>query len=228
MLAFQRRFDPALAFARELMSAGTIGRVFKIYSALEDSGPPPDGYQSDGILPDMSVHNVDEILWLTGRMPESALAIGSRLYKYGVASCVEDFDDAMLYMWFEDDLMGQVQVSRNHVSGYRVESVIYGDRGQIHVGRFEQKPLETVVEAYGRRGAKEPIARRVFPGSDGRPGPEFVDRFLYAYKAEAAAFIDCCRSGSAFPTGHHDGLRAQRVIAAGMRAAITRSAAQPV
>jgi myo-inositol 2-dehydrogenase/D-chiro-inositol 1-dehydrogenase len=228
MLAFQRRFDPALAFAQELMSAGAVGKVFKIYSALEDSGPPPDGYQSGGILPDMAVHNVDEILWLTGRMPVSALAIGSRLYNYGVASCVEDFDDAMLYLWFEGDLMGQVQVSRNHVSGYRVESVIYGDQGQIHVGRFEQKPLEAVVEAYGRRGAKEPIAWRVFPGSDGRPGPEFVDRFLYAYKAEVAAFIDCCRKGAAFPAGHHDGLRAQRVIAAGMRAAITRSAAQPV
>lgn len=228
MLAFQRRFDPALAYAKELMQAGAIGRVFKIYSALEDSGPPPHGYQSDGILPDMSVHNVDEILWLTGQMPVSALAIGSRLYNYGVASCVEDFDDAMLYLWFDGDLMGQVQVSRNHVSGYRVESVIFGDQGQIHVGRFEQKPLDTVVEAYGRRGAKEPIAHRVFPGSDGRSGPEFVDRFLYAYKGEAAAFIECCRTGQPFPADHHDGLRAQRVIAAGMRAAITNSAAQPV
>lgn len=228
MLAFQRRFDPALAYAKELMAAGAAGRVFKIYSALEDSGPPPDGYQSDGILPDMSVHNVDEILWLTGQMPVSALAVGSRIYNYGVASCVEDFDDAMLYLWFEGDLMGQVQVSRNHVSGYRVESVIYGDQGQIHIGRFVQRPLETVVEAYGRRGALEPVAYRVFPGSDGRQGPEFVDRFLYAYKGEAAAFIDCCRTGIAFPTGPHDGLRAQRVIAAGMSAAVTREAARRI
>jgi predicted dehydrogenase len=48
------------------MDNGVIGRVFKIYSALEDSNPAPDGYQSGGILPDMSVHNVDELLWLTG------------------------------------------------------------------------------------------------------------------------------------------------------------------
>jgi predicted dehydrogenase len=96
--------------------------VFKIYSALEDSGPPPDGYQSDGILADMSVHNVDEILWLTGRAPKAAAAVGSRLYGHRVSTCVEDFDDALLLMWFERELTAQVQVSRNHVSGYRVET----------------------------------------------------------------------------------------------------------
>src|SRR5439155_10094098 len=66
MLAFQRRFDAPLSYAKSLMDSGLIGRVFKIYSALEDSNPAPDGYQSGGILPDMSVHNVDEVLWLTG------------------------------------------------------------------------------------------------------------------------------------------------------------------
>ena len=41
MLAFQRRYDAALSYGRDLMRQGAIGRVFKIYSALEDSGPPP-------------------------------------------------------------------------------------------------------------------------------------------------------------------------------------------
>src|SRR5689334_9986208 len=76
MLAFQRRFDAPLQYAKQLLDSGVIGRVFKIYSALEDSNPAPNGYKSGGILPDMSVHNVDEILWLTGSMPKAALAIG--------------------------------------------------------------------------------------------------------------------------------------------------------
>ena len=224
MLAFQRRFDAALAYGREAMQAGAIGRVFKIYSALEDSGPAPNGYQSDGILPDMSVHNVDEILWLTGRMPDRAMAVGSRIYSHALTTCKEDFDDAMLYMWFGDDVSAQVQVTRNHVSGYRVETVIYGEQGQIQIGHFDQRPQETVVEILGRRGAAAPIERRVFPGGEGGPGaPEFVDRFGPAYKAEAAAFIDCCRRGAAFPTSHNDGLRAQRVISAGMRGVLTKA-----
>ncbi len=218
MLAFQRRFDGPLAYAKELMESGAIGRVFKIYSALEDSNPAPDGYQSGGILPDMSVHNVDEILWLTGRMPRKAMVIGSRIYSHALTTCQEDFDDALLYLVF-DELVAQVQVSRNHVSGYRVETIIFGEKGQIHVGRFDQKLFDITVEAYGKRGAAAPIATKTFAMRNyGRPLPEFVDRFGPAYKAELAAFVECCRTGAAFPTSHRDGVRAQLVISAGMNA----------
>jgi predicted dehydrogenase len=221
MLAFQRRFDAPLLYAKQLLESGAIGRVFKIYSALEDSNPAPNGYRSGGILPDMSVHNVDEILWLTGRTPSKALAVGSRVYSHGLTTCVEDFDDALLYLWFESDLIAQIQVSRNHVSGYRVETVLFGEEGQIHVGHFEQKLFDIAVEAYGRRGRTEPLAYKRFPMRDyGRALPEFVDRFGAAYKAELAAFINCCKTGASFSTTHRDGLRAQEVISAGMRGII--------
>ncbi len=221
MLAFQRRFDAALQYVKELMDSGIIGRVFKVYSALEDSGPAPKHYKSGGLLPDMSVHNVDEILWLTGKMPRSAAAIGSRLYGHRLGGCQEDFDDGFLYLWFENELVGQVQVSRNHVSGYRVETIVFGEEGQIHVGHFDQKLLEITVEAYGRRGRTEPLAFRKFPQRNyGRPLPEFIDRFGAAYKTELAVFIDCCRNSAPFPTTHRDGVRAQEVISAGMQAVI--------
>jgi myo-inositol 2-dehydrogenase / D-chiro-inositol 1-dehydrogenase len=221
MLAFQRRFDAPLQYAKELMESGLIGRVFKIYSALEDSNPAPNGYRSGGILPDMSVHNVDEILWLTGQMPRAALTIGSRIYSHRLTTCQEDFDDALLYLWFAGELVAQVQVTRNHVSGYRVETILFGEEGQIKVGRFDQKPFDIVVEAYGRRGRKEPLAFRLFRMRDyQKPLPEFIDRFGPAYKAELAAFIDCCVAGKPFPTSHRDGLRAQEVVSAGMQAVI--------
>jgi myo-inositol 2-dehydrogenase/D-chiro-inositol 1-dehydrogenase len=219
MLAFQRRFDEPLQYAKELMTSGAVGRVFKVFSALEDSNPAPNGYKSCGILPDMSVHNVDEILWLTGRMPTRALAIGSRLYSHALTTCQEDFDDALLCLWFGKDLSAQVQVSRNHVSGYRVETIIFGEEGQIHVGHFDQRLTTIAVEAYGRRGRTEPLALKTFEMRNYlEPLPEFVDRFGNAYKAELATFIECCRTGAAFPTSHRDGLRAQEVISAGMQA----------
>jgi myo-inositol 2-dehydrogenase/D-chiro-inositol 1-dehydrogenase len=172
---------------------------------------------------------VDEILWLTGQMPRTALALGSRIYSHRLTTCQEDFDDALLYLWFPSGMVAQVQVSRNHVSGYRNETVIFGEEGQIHVGRFDQKPFEIVVEAYGRRERSEPLAYRAFLMRDyRRPLPEFVDRFGPAYKAELAAFIDCCRTDSPFPASHRDGLRAQEVIAAGMQAMITEAGGAPV
>ena len=229
MLAFQRRFDAPLRYAKELMASAAIGRVFKVFSALEDSNPAPNGYKSGGILPDMAVHNVDEILWLTGRMPTRALAIGSRLYSHALTTCREDFDDALLCLWFDQDLSAQVQVSRNHVSGYRVETIIFGEEGQIHVGHFDQRLTAITVEAYGRRGLSEPLARKTFSMREYRqPLPEFVDRFGDAYKAELAAFIECCRTNAPFPATHRDGLRAQQVISAGMRSILNPAEAAEV
>jgi myo-inositol 2-dehydrogenase/D-chiro-inositol 1-dehydrogenase len=219
MLAFQRRFDEPLQYAKSLMQSGAVGRVFKIFSALEDSGPAPNGYRSGGILPDMSVHNVDEILWLTGRMPKRALSLGSRIYSHALTTCDEDFDDALLCMWFGGDLLGQVQVTRNHVSGYRVETILFGEEGQIHIGRFDQRLNTVVVEVYGRRGRGEPIAVKEYTMRDYKAAlPEFIDRFGPAYKAEVAAFVECCRERTPFPTGPRDGLHAREVIEAGMRA----------
>lgn len=229
MLAFQRRFDAALSYAKQLIDSGLIGRVFKVYSALEDSNPAPNGFSSGGILPDMSVHNVDELLWLTGRMPTHALSIGSRVYSHKLTTAEEDFDDALLCMWFGDDLLAQVQVTRNHVSGYRVETIVFGDRGQVQVGHFQGKPFEVIVEAYGKRGQTELLAKKTFTARDyGRPLPEFVDRFGAAYKAEVATFIECCNERKPFPSNHRDGLRAQEVISAGMKAVFGRDQAAVV
>ena len=221
MLGFQRRFDAPIHYAKQLIDDGAIGRVFKIYSALEDSSPAPNGFFSPGILQDMAVHNVDEILWLTGRRPISAVAIGSRIYSHRHTTCQEDFDDALMLLDFGDELIGQIQVGRNHVSGYRGETVIYGELGQIQIGRFNQKPLEVVVEAYGRRGASESIAsRRFVMRRYDQPLPEFIDRFGAAYKEELKTFLECCRKGEPFPVTHREGLRAQEVISGAMGALI--------
>ncbi len=225
MLAFQRRFDPPLRYAKELVDKGVIGRVFKVFSALEDSSPAPDGYTSGGILPDMAVHNVDEVLWFAGRMPTAAAVIGSRIHGSKLTTAVEDFDDAFLYLWFGEDMAAQVQVSRNHVSGYRVESILFGEEGQIHIGHFDQRFFDIKLEVYGKRGRREPIEIRNFQMRDyGKPLAEFIDRFGPAYKAEVAAFLECCATGAPFPITHRDGLQAQQAISMGM-ANIIRPAA---
>ena len=118
------------------------------------------------------------------------------------------------------------EVSNGYDSG---ETVIFGEEGQIHIGRFEQQPFDVIVEAYGRRGREEPLARRTFSMRRYADTlPEFADRFGPAYKAELAAFVKCCRDGAPFPTTHNDGLRAQQVIEAGMQAVFTRQQASRV
>ena len=98
------------------------------------------------------------------------------------------------------ELIAQIQVTRNHVSGYRGETVIYGEQGMIRIGCFNQKLLEVRVEAYGTREAKEPIAFRKFEMRRyDQPLPEFIDRYGAAYKEELRIFLECCRDGKAIP-----------------------------
>jgi myo-inositol 2-dehydrogenase/D-chiro-inositol 1-dehydrogenase len=223
MLGFQRRFDAPTLYAKQLIDQGAIGRIFKIYSALEDSGPAPNGFSSPGILPDMAVHNVDEVVWLSGHKPKLAMAIGSRIFSHRLTTCDEDFDDALMLLDFGDELIGQIQVTRNHVSGYRGETVIYGERGLIRIGCFNQKLLEVTVEAYGTREAKEPIAFKKFEMRRyDQPLPEFIDRYGAAYKEELRIFLECCRGGKTFPITHLDGLRAQEIVAGAMNASIRK------
>ncbi len=226
MLAFQRRFDEPLRHAKRLLEEGAIGRPFKIVSVLEDSGPLPDGYVSSGILKDMSVHNVDEILWIMERTPQRAASLGANLYSHRMSTANEDFDDGIISLWFDDELVGQVQVSRNHVSGYRVETWIFGEEGVIHSGHFERTPFDVVVEAYGRT---KTIARATYPMRNyGRPLPEFVDRFGPAYRRELEEFVDRCCSEAPFSVTHRDGVAAMEVIAAAERGALGPSVGQVV
>ncbi len=163
----------------------------------------------------MSVHNVDEILWLTGARPTAVAGFGMRLHSCALGSVEEDYDDALLGMWFDGDLAAQVHVSRNHVSGYRTETWIFGYEGQIHIGHFQQDFDSIVVEAYGETRI---IERRVFPLRNyRRPVPEFIDRFGLAYKAELADFIAHLGQDEPFCVNQEDGLRAMEVIEAGMR-----------
>lgn len=226
MQAFMRRFDEPLRHAKSLLDQGIIGTPFKIVSVLEDPVPPPDGYSSAGLLPDMAVHNVDEVRWLVGARAQRVSGTASRLYNQNITTVREDFDDVFLHMWCAEDLVAQIQVSRNHVAGYRNETWIYGQEGLIHVGGFQQDPLKVALEAYSRDGV---IDQRVFELRDhGESVPVFIDRFGPAYKAEIAHYIEQCINGQAFAVDHNDGLYALEIVDAGNRSLQTRESGRRV
>ena len=218
MLAFQRRFDPALLRCKEIVGSGALGRPFRAVSILEDSGPPPPGFDTPGLLQDMAIHNVDEVIWLLDGVPYAATSMGSRLHGHRFSAVDEDFDDALLYMWFDDEASAQIQVSRNHVAGYRTDTWIFGELGFVRVSGFDRRALQVTLEA---RGPDRRIAHEVFRLRDyGRQMPEFVERFGPAYEAELRAFVECCASGRPFPVDQNDALNAMEVVDAASRASI--------
>lgn len=229
MLGFQRRFDEPLLLARKLMSQNRIGRVFKIYSALEDSNPAPDAFQSPGILADMAIHNVDEVIWLAGRTPKAGLVVGNRIFSHRLTQCDEDFDDALMVLDFGDELIAHIEVSRNHVSGYRGETVIYGEKGKIQIGRFCQQPHEVLVEVFGPHWTSQSPEIETFRmRTYDQPLPEFISRFGDAYKRELRVFLECCSEGQPFPVTHRDAVRAQEVVAGAMNGLVSRESMAPI
>ncbi|MBT3343857.1 MAG: Gfo/Idh/MocA family oxidoreductase [Gemmatimonadetes bacterium] len=228
MLAFQRRYDPAMLRARQLLQDGVIGELFKIVSILEDPEPPPNGYQSAGLLTDMGVHNADEILWLSEAEPTAIAGFGARLHNQQIADVTaEDFDDVFVQMWLGECMTAQLQVSRNHVAGYRNECLLFGREGRIHVGHFDDDPLRVWLEVYGRE--HNVIEKRVYDLRDYEcPVPVFIRRFGLAYKAEAADFIDRCTKNEPFAVTHQVGLRAMEIVTAGARALKTGDQVAPM
>jgi myo-inositol 2-dehydrogenase/D-chiro-inositol 1-dehydrogenase len=214
MLAFQRRYDEPLRAAKGLLEAGAIGRAFKVVSALEDPRPSPAGYRSPGLLSDMAVHNIDEVVWLFGDAPERASAMGANLHNSFISPVEEDFDDGFLQLWFPGNRLAQITVSRNHVVSYRNETSIYGERGMIHVGRVQMDPSTVELEAFDRDG--HIIEQRSFAMRRYNPDvPVFMHRFGSAYKSELADFVARCRSGEPFAVDQNDGLRALIIADAG-------------
>jgi myo-inositol 2-dehydrogenase/D-chiro-inositol 1-dehydrogenase len=152
--------------------------------------------------------------------------LGANLYNHKVTPVVEDLDDALLQMWFRGGVLGQIQVSRNHVSGYRNETWVFGDQGCLHVGHFQENPLSVTVEAYSRTGV---IDHQTFTLRDyGDDVPVFIKRFGEAYLAELAHFVDRCLADQPFDVTHEDGLLAMRVADAGAQAILTEKDAVPV
>jgi len=84
--------------------------VYKIYSALEDSGG--SGWVCEpGNSRDMACTTWTRWCGSQGA-GGAALAIGSRVFSHRLTTCDEDFDDALMVLDFGDELIAQIQVTR--------------------------------------------------------------------------------------------------------------------
>ena len=163
----------------------------------------------------MSVHNIDEAIWLLGNRPVTVSAFGANIHNHKVTTVSEDYDDSFMQLEFADEVVAQVQVSRNHVAGYRNETHIYGDKGLICVGRFQEDPLGVSVEAYKR---KEVVSKRKFQMRNYETDvPVFLERFGPAYKSEVERYVECCLEDTPFPVTQEDGLNALQVTQAAVQ-----------
>jgi myo-inositol 2-dehydrogenase/D-chiro-inositol 1-dehydrogenase len=131
-VGFQRRFDAGYLAVREAVPS--LGTLLVLRAATHDPVPPPRAYiaTSGGIFPDLNVHDLDAIRFVTGRAVEEVYAAGAVRETAWFAE-VDDVDAAVAVLRLEGGALGVLTGTRRDPHGYRVELELSGTAGTAAV-----------------------------------------------------------------------------------------------
>lgn len=180
-IGLQRRYDPALLHAKELLAKGLIGEIREIRSILRDQLPPPSTYSSRGLIIDMGIHVADEAIFFMDEFPDSVWATMHHTKKYQ-SPVDEGGDTAFVTFTTPSGILGRLDISRTHSSGYNNEVYIIGTEGTLHVGRFAGYPGPIHVELWQSNGQLHPESKTFDMTQPEGDYPEFLPRFEKTYR----------------------------------------------
>jgi myo-inositol 2-dehydrogenase/D-chiro-inositol 1-dehydrogenase len=192
MVGFNRRFDPNFRSLRNEIDAGAVGDVEMVTITSRDPAPPPVSYmeRSGGLFKDMTIHDFDMARFLLGDEPVAVSAMGSVLVDEEIRE-VPDIDSAAVTLMTGSGRIAQISNSRRASYGYDQRVEVHGSTGMIRADNLHRSTVETASD----RGYTRP------PLLD-----FFLERYMEAYRAEIAAFVDSVRTGSRPEPGGDAGL----------------------
>ncbi len=217
-IGLQRRYDPALLYAKELLDKGLIGEVREIRCILRDQFPPPSTYRSRGLIIDMGIHVADEAIFFLDEFPKEVWASVHHTKAYE-SPIDEGGDTAFVTFITPSNVLGRLDVSRTHASGYNNETYIIGTAGSLHVGRFAGYPGPVHVELWKNNGTLHPQSKSFEMTQFSGNYPEFLPRFDIAYKNAHIHFRKAIENGEPFAVTQKQVLDAQVVVEAAHRSA---------
>jgi len=182
-VGFMRRFDEGCANAYRQLQAGVIGDPVAIRSIGRDGGRTSLEYAdpavSGGLILDMGIHDFDLIRWYMGAEVERVYTEVSSLV-FPELTTVGDVDYAMISLRFTNGALGNIEVSRDAVYGYDIQTEIIGTKGTLKVGYLQYTPVVVVTQA----GVTHDIV------------PHFPQRFGSAYTRQIEHFVACLGAGA--------------------------------
>ncbi len=200
MIGFNRRFDPDFAALKAALDAGRIGKTEMITITSRDPGPPPVSYitASGGIFKDMTIHDFDMARFLLGEEIATVQAAASVLVDPAIGAA-GDFDSANVLLTTASGKHCVITNSRRASYGYDQRIEVLGAQGMLRVGN--RRPV--AVEVADSAGFTRPKLHDFF-----------MTRYIEAYRAEIAAFIQAVATGTPPDPGGMDGLRALEIAEA--------------
>jgi predicted dehydrogenase len=235
MVWYNYRRVPAVAFARQLVDEGRIGRVFHYRATyLQQHGNDPTrppSWKTDkalagsGALGDLFSHLVDTALHLNGPIAEvSALA---QTFQPG-----REVDDACLALArFANGSVGTFEATRYAVGCVNRNAFqIHGSRGMLG---FDLEDMNHLLVHDATEPPPIQGARRVLVTGPGHPyasrfwKPGHVVGYEHTFIAALGDFLESLGSGAPFHPDFEDGLAVQRVLSAVERSATARAWTSP-
>jgi inositol 2-dehydrogenase len=210
-LGFMRRFDRGYEAAKARLQEGAIGDAVVFKSTSRDPYPPSVEYAnpktSGGLILDMGIHDFDLARWFMGEVT-SVQAVGGVL-AYPELGAVGDIDNAIISLVFASGRLGVVDLTRNGIYGYHINTELLGTAGTLRIGYLRETPLTVMT--------KEGVTHDTVP--------YFMERFRDAYTTQLENFAQNVLNGRPAPITVDDGVEALKIAVAATQA---RETGQPV
>ncbi|MEM7301831.1 MAG: inositol 2-dehydrogenase [Pseudomonadota bacterium] len=208
MIGFNRRFDPNFQALKNAAVAGEIGRSELLTITSFDPAPPPIEYVnvSGGLFRDMMIHDFDMANFIMDELPETITSTASSIVDPEIGEA-GDVDTAVVTMTYQDGRIAVIKNSRRAAYGYDQRLELLGSTGMLQV----ENMLENTVVKSTAAGV-----------SSAKPTYFFLERYMPAYEAEWAVFVDAIKSATGMPVTLNDGVAALAMAEAAAQSAKTR------
>lgn len=207
MIGFNRRFDHSFKALKAALDDGEIGKAEMLAVTSFDPGPPPIAYieVSGGLFRDMTIHDFDIAQWIMGGLPATVTAKASSIVDPAIGNA-GDVDTAVITLTYADGRIAVIRNSRRAVYGYDQRIELLGSDGLLQA----ENMLETTIRKSTTAGV-----------TGAKPTYFFLERYMPAYAAEWAAFVDAVAEGKPVPVTLEDGVAALAVAEAATQSAQT-------
>ena len=207
MIGFNRRFDPNFASLKAAADKGEIGKSELLSITSFDPAPPPVAYikVSGGLFRDMMIHDFDMANFIIGTAPVAVTSVASSVVDPEIGAA-GDVDTAVVTLTYADGRIAVIKNSRRAVYGYDQRVELLGSEGLLQA----QNMLENTV-----------VKSTVAGVTGAKPTYFFLERYMPAYAAEWAAFVQAIAGGKAPPVTLADGIAALAMAEAATTSAKT-------
>lgn len=206
-IGFMRRHDKSFRRAKELLDSGAIGDLVLVRSNTRGpSKPRPWMYDikmSNGVLAELSSHDIDAIRWFAGSEIESLYAVAGNYRNKEVAEQYPDYyDNVVMNGKFKNGVQFSIDGAAYIQYGYDSKVELLGTKGCMQVGRSDGEFVKcTTVE----NGTSTPYVK------------SWTILFEDAYLEEDRGFAECIQNDTEPAVTGWDGLQAVKVVEAGNR-----------